>query len=253
MSYRTPLHAFLIVLTAVSSTLVADDDDAKKKSDKTSEKKEIKADDKMIGYFLGVSVGQQFRQHGFRAEDVNFDSVKTGIQDGMADKESNLSDDELKATQMAIQSLLQKRQQKRMDEMQAKAKVENEKNKAAGIKFLAENAKKKGVKELEKGIQYKVLKKGDGDSPLLTDTVTVHYTGKFIDGEVFDSSVQRGEPATFPVDGVIQGWTLALQKMKVGDKWMLYIPQEMAYGPRGKGNIKPFTALTFEVELLGIR
>ena len=123
-----------------------------------------------------------------------------------------------------------------------------------GAKFLADNAKKEGVKTLEGGVQYKVLTAGEGDSPALTDTVKVHYTGKLIDGNVFDSSVQRGEPATFRVNQVIKGWQMALQEMKVGDKWMLYIPSDLAYGERGsQGAIGPNEVLVFEVELLAIQ
>ena len=121
-------------------------------------------------------------------------------------------------------------------------------------KFLADNAKKEGVKTLEGGVQYKVLKAGNGATPKPTDTVSVHYTGKLIDGTVFDSSVQRGQPASFQVNQVIQGWQMALQKMKVGDKWMLYIPSDLAYGERGSaGAIGPNEVLVFEVELLGVQ
>ncbi|KAL6065206.1 Peptidyl-prolyl cis-trans isomerase, variant 2 [Balamuthia mandrillaris] len=123
-----------------------------------------------------------------------------------------------------------------------------------GKQFLTENAEKEGVVVLDSGLQYKVLQKGeDGDSPKATDSVTVHYTGRLIDGNVFDSSVNRGQPATFGVSGVIKGWTEALQLMHIGDKWELYIPHDLAYGERGAGNmIGPNSVLVFEVELLAI-
>jgi FKBP-type peptidyl-prolyl cis-trans isomerase FklB len=122
-----------------------------------------------------------------------------------------------------------------------------------GEEFLAENAKKEGVKTTASGLQYKVNNSGSGKSPALTSEVTVHYTGKLIDGTVFDSSVERGEPATFPVNGVIAGWTEALQLMKEGDKWTLYIPFQLAYGERGAGGqIPPFAALIFDVELIKV-
>ena len=136
----------------------------------------------------------------------------------------------------------------------AQDKVEGEKNLKAGKAFLAANAKKDGVITTATGLQYKVLKSGTGASPQKTDTVKVHYHGTLIDGTVFDSSVQRGEPITFPVSDVIPGWTEALQLMKVGDKWQLFIPSSLAYGelsPPGS-KIGPNSTLLFEVELLGI-
>jgi FKBP-type peptidyl-prolyl cis-trans isomerase FklB len=123
----------------------------------------------------------------------------------------------------------------------------------AGEAFLAENAKKEGVKTTASGLQYKVLKSGTGESPKPTDKVKVHYHGTLIDGTVFDSSVQRGEPISFPVGGVIQGWVEALQLMKVGDKWQLFIPARLAYGENSPGSgIPPNSVLIFEVELLAI-
>jgi len=123
----------------------------------------------------------------------------------------------------------------------------------AGEAFLADNAKKDGVKSAASGLQYKVLKSGTGDSPKATDTVKVHYQGTLIDGTVFDSSIQRGQPAAFPVNAVIPGWTEALQRMKVGDKWQLFIPARLAYGDRSPApTIPPNSVLIFEVELLGI-
>ncbi len=120
--------------------------------------------------------------------------------------------------------------------------------------YLAANAKKEGVKTLQGGVQYKVIKAGDGPSPGPTETVKVHYTGKLINGTTFDSSVERGQPATFQVNQVIKGWQMALQQMKVGSKWMLYIPSDLAYGERGsQGAIGPNEVLVFEVELLAIQ
>lgn len=200
-------------------------------------------DTKSIGYFLGFSVGQQMKANGFQAGDFSVDSMLAGFNDGFDDKEPGLTDDQLRATQEKIQALLQKRQV----EMQAAQK-------AIGEKFLAENAKAEGVKTLDGGVQYKVLASGKGDSPKPTDTVKVHYTGKLVNGKVFDSSVERGQPATFRVNQVIKGWQTALQAMKAGDKWMLYIPSDLAYGERGsQGAIGPNEVLIFEVELLGIQ
>jgi len=195
-----------------------------------------------IGYFLGVSIGQQMGAQGFQAEDIDMQALIAGATDGIAANEPNMSDEQLKGVQEKIEALLTKRQREMM-----------QLNKEKGEKWLEENAEKEGVKELAGGLQYKVLEEGDGPSPSASDTVKVHYTGKLIDGTTFDSSVARGQPAQFRVDGVIKGWTMALQKMKVGSKWMLYIPSEMAYGERGsQGAIGPNEVLTFEVELLGI-
>ena len=202
-----------------------------------------KSDTDVIGYFLGFSVGQNMGQSGFKADDLNLETFLTGFKDGVTLKEAALTSEQLQAAQGKIQALLQKRQVEMSTAQKAK-----------GEKFLADNAKKEGVKKLEGGVQYKVLKAGTGASPKPEDTVQVHYTGKLIDGSVFDSSVQRGEPASFRVNQVIQGWQMALQQMKVGGKWMLYIPSELAYGERGsQGAIGPNEVLQFEVELLGIQ
>ena len=204
---------------------------------------EAKSDGELIGYFLGFSVGQNMGQSGFKAPDITMEAFLKGFQEGVALKEPAMTNEQFAAAQGKIQAMLTKRQA----EMSAAQK-------AKGTKFLADNAKKEGVKTLEGGVQYKVLKAGNGATPKPTDTVSVHYTGKLIDGTVFDSSVQRGQPASFQVNQVIQGWQMALQKMKVGDKWMLYIPSDLAYGERGSaGAIGPNEVLVFEVELLGVQ
>jgi FKBP-type peptidyl-prolyl cis-trans isomerase FklB len=122
-----------------------------------------------------------------------------------------------------------------------------------GKSWLAENARKEGVVVTESGLQYQVLQSGSGMSPALTDNVVTHYVGSFIDGKVFDSSVERGRPAEFPVNGVIKGWTEALQLMKEGDKWQLYVPPELGYGEKGTGPIPGNTVLVFEVELIEVK
>ena len=145
-------------------------------------------------------------------------------------------------------------QQEIQNKQIAKMKEASEKNAKEGAAFLAENKNKEGVITLESGLQYKVLKSGDGPSPKETDTVVTHYRGNLINGEIFDSSYKRGQPATFPVSGVIAGWTEALQKMKVGDKWQLFIPSNLAYGENGAGQkIGPNEVLIFELELLEIK
>ncbi|PAY15382.1 phage infection protein [Rhodopirellula sp. SM50] len=202
-----------------------------------------------IGYFLGLSMGQQMRQQGLKSEDFDPQAFAVGVTDALAQNELQLSEKELMAVQQQLQGMLNKRHQEMAAAIQAKAEA----NKSKGAQWLEANLKKDGVKELAGGMQYKVIESGDGGSPSPSDTVRVHYTGTLIDGEVFDSSVKRGEPAEFVVGGVIKGWQMALQKMKVGDKWMLYIPPELAYGDRGSpGAIGPNEVLVFEVELLEI-
>ncbi len=205
--------------------------------------------DDTIGYFLGFSVGQSLSQQGFQSKDFTNQGLQQGLADALAGKEPGITDAQLAEVQGKIQAMLQKRQAAKNVAM----RESGAKNLVKSKEWMAQNAKAEGVKELAKGIQYKVITEGEGGSPSPTDVVRVHYTGKLTNGEVFDSSVQRGEPAEFPVNGVIQGWQLALQKMKVGSKWMLYIPPEMAYGERGSGTaIGPNEVLIFEVELLEI-
>lgn len=203
-----------------------------------------------LSYFLGVSVGQQMGQSGFRISDLDINELLAGFQDGIQNKEPALTQAQFVEARTKIQTLLQARQQEQQEEMSKQAVA----NKEKGMKFLADNAKKEGIQELAGGIQYKELKAGSGESPAATDTVRVHYTGTLIDGTKFDSSVDRGEPATFPVNRVIQGWQMAIPKMKVGSKWLIYIPSDLAYGEQGSpsGGIGPNEVLIFEVELLGI-
>lgn len=199
-----------------------------------------------IGYLIGYSLGQSLRQQGYENGDFDMGSFVAGITDAIQGQKPALPDEQLIEAQGRIQAILNKRN----TEAQAKVSAEN---KAKGEAFLKENATAEGVQELAGGLQYKVLQQGNGASPDASDTVSVHYTGKLIDGTVFDSSVQRGEPLTLEVGGVIAGWQMALQKMKVGDKWMLYVPAELAYGANGPPVIGPNQALVFEVELLDIR
>ena len=195
-----------------------------------------------MGYFLGISVGQNMAQNGFQKGDFDLEALVAGVADGLQKLDPALSPEDLQGVQGDIETLLKKRQ----GELMAASKQK-------GDAWLKENAKKEGVKVLKSGVQYKVVKKGDGASPAATDTVKVHYVGTLINGTEFDSSVKRGQPAEFRVDQVIQGWQLALQEMKVGDKWMLFIPSDLAYGERGsRGAIGPNEVLVFEVELLDI-
>ena len=196
-----------------------------------------------ISYTIGVNIGKDFKTQSM---DIDTDILVMGLKDSLSGKELKLTDEEMISE---IQAFQEEMQAKIMAEMEAVA----EKNKAEGVAFLAENAKKEGVVVTESGLQYKVLEPGEGDSPGAADVATVHYRGTLIDGTQFDSSYERGEPATFPVGGVIPGWTEALQLMKPEAKWQLVIPSELAYGERGAGqDIGPNATLVFEVELISV-
>ncbi len=190
-----------------------------------------------VSYALGANIAENLKQQGF--ENLSIEAFAQAFKD-VADKKQLLVSAE-QARNILNEYFAQLQQEKA------------NKNVAEGQKFLEENKKKPGVITLPSGLQYQVIKEGDGPTPKATDKVTTHYHGTLIDGTVFDSSVERGQPATFPVNGVIQGWVEALQLMKVGSKWRLFVPSNLAYGERGAGeSIGPNTTLIFEVELLSI-
>lgn len=204
-----------------------------------------------VSYALGLDMANKFK--------VNFDDMDQGLfvqgfKNGM--DSTNLLI-ESKDVNNILRTFFQKKQQERMKEMQEeqakKAQVEFGDNKKAGEEFLAENKTKDGVQTTESGLQYIVLKEGEGEAPTASSRVKVHYHGTLTDGTVFDSSVERGEPSEFGVGQVIKGWTEGLQLMKPGAKYKFFIPQELAYGAQQRGqHIKPFSALVFEVELLEV-
>jgi FKBP-type peptidyl-prolyl cis-trans isomerase FklB len=197
-------------------------------------------------YVIGLNIGGDLKQQGI---DINVNMLARGIADALGGKKPALSDQQIKAAFAELQKIMAAKREEAM----AKAQQQGTVNQQQGVAFLAANKAKPGVKTLPSGLQYKVLKSGNGPSPKATDKVRTHYHGTLIDGTVFDSSVERGEPAEFPVGGVIRGWTEALQLMKVGDKWQLFIPSELAYGARGAGGvIGPNSTLVFEIELLEI-
>lgn len=190
-----------------------------------------------VSYGIGVSIAENLKAQGL--ENVNPALLAKAVQDALKNKPLTLSKEQC---DMSISNYLQ----------QLKAD-KSAKNREAGLKFLAENKSKPGVVTLPDGLQYQILKEGDGPKPTAADKVKTHYHGTLIDGTVFDSSVDRGQPISFPVGGVIKGWTEALQLMPVGSKWRLFIPSELAYGDRGAGpKIGPGAALIFDVELLAI-
>jgi FKBP-type peptidyl-prolyl cis-trans isomerase len=195
-------------------------------------------------YAIGLNIGRNMKAQEIP---VNVELLVKGLRDALAGTNPNLTDEEMQA---AVQSL----QQTVMAKQQEKMKVEGEQNQKTADEFLAKNKTKEGVKTTASGLQYEVIKEGTGATPKATDKVTVHYTGTLLNGTKFDSSVDRGQPATFGVNQVISGWTEALQLMKVGGKYRLYVPPALAYGPQGAGGgeIGPNSLLIFDVELIGI-
>ncbi len=205
---------------------------------------ELKTHNDSLSYAVGVLWGQNLSQQGLG--DINPDLIKAALT-------SILSEQKPVMDPQAANEMIKKHFAKQKEVQDAKAKEAGKVNIEAGKKFLADNAKRKGVITLPSGLQYEVIKEGTGPKPTPADKVNVHYHGTLIDGTVFDSSVERGEPISFPVTGVISGWVEALQLMPVGSKWKLFIPENLAYGDRGAGpTIGPYSTLIFEVELLGI-
>ncbi len=198
-----------------------------------------------ISYALGLSMGNNFRASGI--ETINVKDFADGVEAVFTPgTELKMTYDEAKEEIRRYFTAMQERQQ-------AEAAKQGEQNRQLGEAYLTENAKRPEVKVTESGLQYEVIKQGEGATPKATDRVKVHYTGRLIDGTVFDDSVERGEPATFGVTQVIPGWVEALQLMPVGSKWRLHIPSALAYGPNGAGGvIGPDAVLVFDVELLEI-
>lgn len=195
-----------------------------------------------ISYSIGADIGSNFKRNDI---EVDVKALAAGLADALAGKTA-LTDAEIRETITAFRTELMEKFQKKQDELA-------QKNLKEGEEFLAANAKKEGVKVTKSGLQYQVIKSGKGKTPKANDMVKTHYHGTLIDGTVFDSSVERNEPAVFPVSGVIPGWTEALQMMKEGDKWKLFIPAKLAYGERGAGQrIPPNSVLIFEIELLEV-
>jgi len=208
------------------------------------EQSALKSEKDKISYIIGLDIGSNLKKQG---ADIDPDTFLKGLKDGLSGNKSLLSENEIREVTTAFRQEMAKKQAE-------EAKKLAEKNKKEGEAFLEENKKKEGVKTLPSGLQYKVITEGSGKSPKESDTVTVNYRGTFLDGTEFDSSYKRGEPATFPVKGVIAGWVEALPLMKEGAKWQLFIPSGLAYGETGAGGaIGPNATLIFEVELISIK
>lgn len=225
----------LLIFAGVLSTsgLRADEAAFKNDKDKTS-------------YALGAYYGGTWKRMEVEVTDVNFDEVVRAMKAALTGEKSALTQEEIKP-------ILDKFQQDLSARQQEKRRIAGEKNKVEGEAFLAANKSKPGVITLPSGLQYKVVSEGEGDMPKPEDSVTVHYRGTLIDGTEFDSSIKRGQPASFRVGGVIPGWTEALTLMKPGAKWQLFIPSTLAYGERGNPSIGPNATLLFDVELISIQ
>ncbi|MDX9873985.1 MAG: FKBP-type peptidyl-prolyl cis-trans isomerase [Spongiibacteraceae bacterium] len=203
---------------------------------------ELQTEEQKVSYGMGLNLGARIQEEF--ALDV--DAFALGMRHAVEGGERRMSDEEIAA---AVQSF----QEKQMAKLEAEFQQQSDANKAQSEEYLAANAAKEGVVTTDSGLQYRVIEQGEGAVPTIDDMVQVHYRGTLVDGTEFDSSYQRGEPVSFPVAGVIPGWTEALQIMPVGSKWELVIPSDLAYGPGGTGGvIGPNAALVFEVELLDI-
>ncbi|MBF8779418.1 FKBP-type peptidyl-prolyl cis-trans isomerase [Pseudomonas fulva] len=199
----------------------------------------LSTDESRVSYGIGRQLGGQLRDNP--PPGVSLDAILAGLTDAFQGQDSRVSESDLSASFKAIREI-----------MQAEAAAKAEAAAAAGKQYLAENAKREGIVTLPSGLQYEVLASGEGTKPGREDSVRTHYHGTLIDGTVFDSSYDRGQPIEFPVSGVIAGWTEALQLMNAGSKWRLHVPSELAYGAQGAGSIPPHSVLVFDVELLDV-
>jgi len=242
---------FLSCLLAITVNAAGENAKQKEKSEETvvstkqdNEPREnlLKTETDKISYALGTQIGQNFKKQGI---EIRVEPLMQGLRDVMKDAELILSQDEMQQVMMSFQKRMQAEQQERQ-------KAGGAINLAEGNSFLEKNKKNKGVIELPSGLQYKIIKKGTGKTPTANSKVKTHYRGTLIDGTEFDSSYKRNAPAEFAVKGVIKGWTEALQLMKEGAKWELYIPANLAYGQRGRPSIPANSTLIFEIELLEI-
>jgi FKBP-type peptidyl-prolyl cis-trans isomerase FkpA len=206
-------------------------------------KSELKTDTEKFSYAIGMDIGKSLKRLD---TEIDLVALRQGAQDVLDDKETLLTQEQVVEVMTSFSQKIQKEQEE-------KQKTAAASNIEEGKKFLEENAKKEGVKTTKSGLQYQVITEGKGEKPKSSDRVSVHYKGTLLDGSTFDSSYERGQPATFPLNAVIPGWTEGLQLMPVGSKYKLFIPSELGYGERGAGpKIGPNATLVFEVELLAV-
>lgn len=228
-----------ISIIAASTALVVGCKEEKKVDDAAK----ITTLEQKVSYVIAFNMAKNLKQNKV---ELDQDALVLALNDAKAGKDSRISEED-------GQKVMTEMQEKVMKQMEEERKKVSEENITKGKKFLEENKAKAGVTTTESGLQYKVITEGKGPKPKATDTVTVHYTGKLIDGTEFDSSAKHGQPATFPLDGVIPGWTEVLQLMPQGSKWEVYIPSELAYGEGGQGPIPASSTLIFEIELLEVK
>jgi FKBP-type peptidyl-prolyl cis-trans isomerase FkpA len=230
----------VIGIFAAGTALVAG---CNKKEEKVDDSAKITTLEQKVSYIIGHNMAKNLKQNGVELDEAAF---LLALNDAKAAKVSRISEED-------SQKIMNEMQEKVMKKQEEDRKKVSSENIEKGKKFLEENKAKEGVKTTESGLQYKIITEGKGVKPKVTDTVTVHYAGKLIDGTEFDSSAKHGQPATFPLDGVIPGWTEVLQLMPQGSKWEVYIPSELAYGEGGQGPIPASSTLIFEIELLEVK
>jgi FKBP-type peptidyl-prolyl cis-trans isomerase FklB len=229
---KIKLVAATVMTIAMSASIAATDNAS------------LKTDTDKLSYSIGVDLGKNFKKQNI---DMNPQALAAGMKDSMAGGQLQLTEQQMK-------EVLDNFQKELLARRNAEFNKRSSDNKAKGEAFLSENKQKEGVVELPSGLQYKILKNGSGEKPSKTDTVTVEYTGRLIDGKVFDSSERVGKPATFKVSQVIPGWTEALQLMPAGSEWEIYVPADLAYGPRSVGGpIGPNETLIFKIHLLSVK
>lgn len=235
----------MVAVAAAVLTLTGCNED-----DKATESVELKTLDEKVSYIFGYNLGKNAKAGEFN---INSPILAQAVEDAMAEKESRISMEEMQQVMAQFQQKQEAIQQASIEAARKEVTDKADNNKAAGEAFLTENGKKEGVSTTASGLQYKVMTEGKGAKPGAEDKVEVHYTGRLLDGKVFDSSVSRGKTVTFDVGGVIAGWTEVLQLMEEGAKWEVYIPSGLAYGPGGTGgDIGPNAMLIFEVELIKV-
>ncbi len=235
----------IVLAVAISATLIACDQQAAEPAvDTAPAAMTLDSEEKRVSYGMGIGLGQRIKQESFS---IDADAFSQGVKDAIEGADQLMTQEEIMTEMQAFQ-------QQQIAKQQEDAGKIAEQNMIEGEAFLAENGAKEGVVTTESGLQYTVITEGSGAKPALTDTVEVHYAGTLIDGTEFDSSYTRGATVSFPVNGVIPGWTEALQLMSVGSKWQLFIPSALAYGPGGTGGgpIGPNATLIFDVELVSI-
>lgn len=247
---KMKLVAAAVMSMALSTAFAATDDTSTstekttKPANTTAKSTLLSTDTEKLSYSIGVDLGKNFKKQGI---DVSPEALAKGMQDG-------ISGDKLLLTDQEMKDVLNKFQKELMAKRSAEFNKKASENKTKGEAFLAQNKSKEGVVVLPSGLQYKVIEKGKGEKPLKSDTVTVEYTGRLLDGQIFDSSEKTGKPATFKVSQVIPGWTQALQLMSTGATWEIYVPSDLAYGPRSVGGpIGPNETLIFKIHLISVK